>query len=389
MVPVRYNIRSMLVRRATTVATAAGIGLVVFILAAALMLSAGLEKTLGASGRDDVAIVLRKGAGNELGSGVQDPQVGLIEAASGVAKGPDGQPVAVGEVVVVAMASKVGTDGLSNVMIRGVPDDGQAFRGNIKIVEGRAPKPGSDEAMVGARIAGRFVNVGLGEKYEIKKDRNIDIVGVFEDGGSSYESEIWTDVDTVRTSFGRTGAVSSVRVKLESPGSFDAFKASVESDKRLGLEAFRESEYYDKQSEGTSIFISILGSVITVFFSIGAMIGAMNTMYAAVANRQREIGVLRALGFSRLSILVSFVLESTTLALFGGLVGVLGALALGSVQISMINFASFSEIVFTFEPTPGILITAFVFAAAMGLFGGFLPAVRAARVSAVSAMRGV
>jgi putative ABC transport system permease protein len=388
MVPVRYNFRSMLVRRATTIATAGGIGLVVFILSAALMLSAGLEQTLGASGREDVAIVLRKGAGNELGSGVQDNQIGLIQSAAGVAKDADGQPIAVGESVVVAMANKIGTDGLSNVMIRGVPAGGQAFRGNISIVEGRSPKPGSDEAMVGARIAGRFEGVDLGKKYEIKKNRYLDIVGVFEDGGSSYESEIWTDVDTVRTSFGRTGAVSSVRVKLDSPAQFDAFKGAIESDRRIGLEAFREAEYYEKQSEGTSIFISILGSVITVFFSIGAMIGAMNTMYAAVSNRQREIGILRALGFSRLSILLSFVLESTVLSLFGGLIGVAGALALGSVEISMINFASWSEVVFSFEPTPKILVVAFIFAASMGFLGGFLPAVRAARVSAVSAMRG-
>lgn len=388
MVPIRYNVRSLWVRKATTAATAVGIALVVFVLAAALMLSSGLEKTLGSSGHDDVAIVLRKGSNDELSSGLEESQVGLIKAAPGVAKDADGLPIGVGEVIVVTANEKIGANGFSNVMIRGTPADGPSFRPTFSIVRGRKASPGTDEAVVGTRIAGRFKGIDLGEKLELKKNRAVEIVGVFEDGGSSYESEVWADVDTVRSSFGRGASVSSVRVSLESPGRFDAFKAAVESDKRLGLLALRESSYYEKLSGNTSLFITILGSVITVFFAIGAMIGAMNTMYAAVANRQREVGVLRALGFSRTSILTAFVLESTLLALVGGLIGVVGALALGSVSFSMINFATFSEIVFKFEATPKILGIALGFAAAMGLLGGFLPALRAARVSPVVAMRG-
>ncbi|HTJ84399.1 MAG TPA: FtsX-like permease family protein [Polyangiaceae bacterium] len=387
MVPIKYNVRSLFVRKATTIATAVGVGFAVWVFAASLMLSAGVKKTLGSSGSPDVAVVLRKGSDNELASGVEDTQISVIRAAPGVAKGPDGEGLTVGEVIVVSAMEKIGASGISNMQIRGVPADGMKFRPHAKIVQGRPAKPGTDEAVVGARIAGRFKGVGLGEKFDIKKNRPVTIVGVFEDEGSSYESEVWADVDTVRTSFGRTG-VSSVRARLESPSKFDAFKASVESDKRLGMLVMRENEYYEKQSEGTSIFVGALGVLISVFCALGAMIGAMNTMYAAIANRKREIGILRALGFSRSSILVSFVLESTFLSVVGGAIGVAGALAMGSVKFSMMNFASWSEIVFGFEPTPTIIGAAIVFAGAMGFIGGFLPAVRAAGTSPVTAMRG-
>jgi len=387
MVPIKYNVRSLFVRKATTIATAVGVGFAVWVFATSLMLSAGVKKTLGSSGSPDVAVVLRKGSDAELASGVEDTQISLIRATPGVLKGPDGNGVTVGEVVVVSAMEKLGASGISNVQIRGIPADGMKFRPGAHIVQGRAAKPGTDEAVVGARIAGRFKNVGLDEKFDIKKNRPVTIVGVFEDDGSSYESEIWADVDTVRTSFGRTG-VSSVRARLESPSKFDAFKTAIESDKRLGLLVMREDAYYEKQSEGTSIFVGALGVLISVFCAAGAMIGAMNTMYAAIANRKREIGILRALGFSRTSILISFVLESTFLSFVGGALGVAGALAMGSVKFSMLNFASWSEMVFGFEPTPSIIIGSLVFAAVMGFVGGFLPAVRAARTSPVTAMRG-
>ena len=387
MIPIRYNVRSLFVRRATTLATALGVGLVVFVLGASLMLSAGVKKTMGTSGSPDVAIVLRKGSDNELGSGIDDPQVMLIKGAAGVARDPNGKELGVGESVVVTASEKVGADGVSNLQVRGIPEGGMAFRRKAKIVAGREAKTGTDEAIIGARIRGRFKGFDLGESFSIKKNRLVKIVGVFEDDGSSYESEVWADLDTVRTSFGRPG-VSSVRVRLESPSKFDGFKSAIESDKRLGLQTMRESEYFEKQSEGTSIFIGALGTLVSVFFSLGAMIGAMNTMYAAVANRMREIGILRAIGFSRSAILFSFLLESVFLAMIGGGLGLLACLAMGTVRFSMLNFASWSEMVFSFEPTPRVLGIAFSFAVGMGLFGGFLPALRAARTNPITAMRG-
>ena len=228
----------------------------------------------------------------------------------------------------------------------------------------------------------------LGQSFDLKKNRPVQVVGIFDDGGSAHESEVWVDREVLRSSFGREGSVSSVRVRLEAPSGFEAFRANVEQDKRLGLMAQRETAYYEKQSEGTSLFISVLGSLVAFFFSLGAMIGAMNTMYASIANRQREIGTMRALGFSRTSILFSFLIEAVLLSVAGGALGAVLSLAMGSVRFSMINFASFSEVVFRFEPTPRILGVSLVVSMGMGVLGGFLPAIRAARTSPLAAMRG-
>jgi len=388
MIPIRYNVRSLAVRKATTVATALGIALVVFVLASALMLANGIKKTLTVSGQSDVAIVLRKGSDNELGSVIEVGAINTIMGTPGVKRDEKGSPIGVGEVIVVGAMEKIGAKGVTNVQIRGVPSNAMQFRKEINIVDGRAPAPGKDEVMIGQRIRGRFKNIDLGSTFELRKNRPVTIVGVFAAGGSSYESEVWVDVDTLRAAYARPGIVSSVRVRLESPDKFDGFRASMESDKQFGFLAMRDSEYFDKQSEGTSIFVGALGGVISFFFSIGAMIGAMITMYAAVANRQREIGTLRALGFSRRSILFSFLMESIILALFGGAVGALAAMGMQFVKFSMMNFQSWSEVVFTFEPTPAIIFRSMFFALMMGLIGGFFPAVRAARVSPVVAMRG-
>jgi putative ABC transport system permease protein len=387
MIPLRYTYRSLLVRKTTTFATAFGIALVVFVLAASLMMSAGVKKTLGASGREDVAIVLRKGSDAELGSGIEDPQVSLIRAMPGVKK-EDNVPIAVGEVVVVIALEKLGAEGVANVQIRGIGDVSKKLRSKATIVEGRAATPGSDEVVIGKGINGRFRGVKLGDSFELKRNRSVTVVGVFEDQGSSHESEIWIDVDTLRSTFGREGAVSSVRVLLEQPSSYDAFQLAVEQDKRLGLQAMRETKYFENQSQGTSLFIGVLGTVVAVCFSLGAIIGAVITMYASVANRQREIGTLRALGFSRFAILICFLTESVLLALLGGVLGATASLLMGSVEFSMINLSSWSEMTFKLDPVPQILGISVAAAGFMGVLGGFLPAIRASGVSPLAAMRG-
>jgi putative ABC transport system permease protein len=386
MIPAKYNLRSLAVRKTTTVATALGIALVVWELASALMLSAGIRKTMASTGNEDVAIVLRKGSDAELGSVIDDASVGPILAQPGV-KQDAGRPVGVGETVVVLALEKVGAKGVSNVTARGIVDGSLMVRPSLKIVHGRPARPGSDEVVIGAGIAGRFRNVELERSFDLKKNRPVKVVGVFTDGGSSYESEVWVDRETLRSAFHREGALSSVRVRLESPGGLDAYRTAVERDKRLGLAVLRETDYFEKQSEGLSLLLSIMGSLIAAFFSVGAMIGAMITMYAAVAHRQREIGTLRALGFSRPSILFSFLLESSLLSLIGGAVGTAAALGMGFISVSMPNLSTWSEVVFSFDPTPRILVVALLFASGMGLFGGFFPAVRAARVSPVESMR--
>jgi putative ABC transport system permease protein len=386
MVPIKYNVRNLVVRKTTTVAAAAGLALVAFVFATAMMLGNGVKKAFGRSAGGDVAIVLRKGSDSEMSSGLEDAQQNLIIAQAkqiGAAR----EPAGVGEIVVVVLADRVDGQGFTNITVRGVSEDSMKFRPTMKLVDGRLPAPGTDEVLLGAGLRGRYKGMDLGQTFDLKKNRTVKIVGVFADQGSSFESEVWSDVHTIKQAFGREGYVSSVRVRLDSPSKFDAFKALIEQNRQLGLLAMREPDYYEKQSEMTATFLTILGGMIAVFFSLGAMIGAMITMHAQVANRQREIGTLRALGFSRFSILTSFVLESLVLSLAGGAIGAAVSLVMQFVRITTLNQTTWSEIVFTFEPTPQIIMKALVLAAIMGIIGGFWPAVRAAFVSPVEAMR--
>ncbi len=387
-IPLSYNVRSLFVRKTTTIATAFGIALVVFVLASSLMLSNGIKRTLVSTGAPDRAIVLRKGAGNELASNIETRTVGVILSTTGVKL--EGQtPLGGPEVVVVLSMEKLGTDGkISNVQVRGVTPMSYKLRGELNIIEGRAAAPGTDEVVIGKALRGRFAGLDLNQSFELKKNRPVKVVGVFDGHGSGFDSEVWADLDTLRATFGRNGVASSVIVQLDSQAAYDGFKAAVEHDKQLGLEPFRESEYYEKQSEGTSIFVTALGIVVTFFFSLGAMIGATITMYAAVAQRRREIGTLQALGFSRFAVLTSFVFESTVLAFIGGAFGAIASLAMGTVKFSMMNFATWQEVTFSFDPSIGIIIGATIAGSVMGVIGGFFPALTAARTPPIAAMRG-
>lgn len=386
MVPIRYNVRSLFVRKVTTFATAIGIALVVFVLAAALMLGEGVNRALGQSGRADTAIVLRKGADAELSSSLTGETLNMLRGSSAVATGAPGGGV-VGEVVLVITADVADGSGISNVLVRGMPADGMKFRPEAKIVSGRAPAPGTNEVIVGKAIRGRFKNIEMGKSFDLRRNRPLVVVGEFEASGTSYESEVWGDLDTIRTSVGRESAVSSARVRLTSASAFDGYRSAIEADKRLNLKVQREDEYYKNASEQTSAFLTGLGLVIAILFSIAAMIGALITMNAAVAHRTREIGTLRALGFSKLAILFSFVLEAVFLSLIGGAIGVVLVQLLALVSFPTMNFATFSEIIITFRATPGIVIGSMIFAMIMGLLGGIIPAIRAALVSPVEAMR--
>jgi putative ABC transport system permease protein len=388
MVPISYNLRNIAVRRTTTVATAGGVALVVFVFASVLMLGEGIRKTLVSAGSPDVAIVMRAGADAELGSSVLPAGASLATSQKEVARRPGGAPDATADLVVVVALDKIGTDGgVSNVLLRGVTQDAYAFHKDVQIVEGRAPAPGADEAIVGKAIRGRFVGLELGQSIELRKGRSVRVVGVFEAGGSSYESEVWGDLDTFRNAFGRGSLASSVRVRLTSPGAFESYRLAIEADRQQELKAQRETDFLEKQGQSSALLLQALGLVIAIFFSVGAMIGAMITMYAAVANRGREIATLRALGFSKFSILLSFLFESVVLALLGGAVGTVAALGMGFVRFSMINFSNWSEIVIRFSPTPGIIVRAIVFAGVLGVLGGMLPAVRAARLKLLDALR--
>jgi putative ABC transport system permease protein len=389
MVPISYNLRNLAVRRTTTIATAGGVALVVFVFAVVQMLGEGIRRTLLIGGGRDVAIVMRTGSDGELGSTVQPAGVAMAGAQKEVARRPGGAPDVTADLVVVIALDKIGTQGgVSNVLLRGVTENAYAFHKDIKIIAGRMPRPGGDEVMAGRAIRGRFAGVELGGTIELRKGRNATVVGIFSAGGSAYESEVWGDLNTFQSAFGRGTLVSSVRARLTSPEAFEAYKAALEADRVQELKVQRETEYYEKQGQASALLLQALGLVIAVFFSVGAMIGAMITMYAAVANRSREIATLRALGFSKANILLSFLAEAVMLALLGGAVGAVGALAMGFVQFSLLNFSNWSEIVIRFQPTPGIVIQSVVFAAIIGVLGGLLPAVRAARLRLLDALRG-
>jgi putative ABC transport system permease protein len=325
-----------------------------------------------------------------MSSSIDGPTVNLVLAAPGVKKDETGAPLGTGEIVVVIAQEKLGAEPgqVSNILVRGVSENVLKVRPEVHLVAGRAPKPGTGECLVGKGIAGNFRGMALGQNFELKKNRPVEVVGVFEAGGSSFESEVWVNIETARTAFGREGMVSSVTVRLDSAAKLDAFKANVSTDKQLQLEVKRETTYYEEQSQGTALFISGMGWVVSVFCAFGAMLGAMNTMFAAVAQRKREVGTLRALGFSKFAILFSFVVESTFLALAGGLVGVGASLLLSFARVSMMNFSTWQEVSFSFAATPSLLIGSLVAGAAMGILGGFLPALKAARTSPIEAMRG-
>jgi len=384
-IPYSYSLRNLWTRRLTTVLTASGMGLVVFVFAATLMLAEGLQQTLVQTGSADNVVIIRKAANSEVQSGVEREQAALIESQPEVAIGADGNPLLAKELVVLINLKKRATNKPANVVIRGIAAASLELRPAVRLKLGRLPRPGSAEVIAGESIARRFQDCGLGETLRFGM-RDWRIVGVFDAGNTGFSSEIWGDSDQMMQAF-RRQAYSSVLFRMKDPGRFDGYKARIESDPRLTVEAKRETRYYLDQSEAMARFLRILGMVLTVVFSIGAVIGATITMYAAVANRVGEIGTLRALGFQRGSILAAFLLEALFLGLCGGLLGVGAASFLQLITISTMNWASFSELAFSFSLSLSILVKALVFSLVMGFVGGMLPAVRAARLSIVSALR--
>jgi len=384
-IPYSYSFRNLWTRRLTTLLTASGMGLVVFVFAATLMLAEGLQKTLVETGSPDNVIVIRKGSNAEVQSGVEREQAALLEGQPEVAIGPDGEPLLAKELVVLINLKKRGGNKQGNVVIRGVGAASLALRPAVRLKEGRLPRPGSAEVIAGESIARRFTGCRLGETLRFAM-RDWRVVGVFDAGATGFSSEIWGDVDQMMQSF-RRQAYSSVTFRLRDTHDFDAYRARVEGDPRLTVEAKRETRYYLDQSEAMARFLRILGLVLTIVFSIGAVIGATITMYAAVANRVTEIGTLRALGFQRRSILAAFIMEALLLGLCGGVLGVAAASFMQLITISTMNWGSFSELAFSFALTFGILWKSLLFSLVMGFVGGVLPAFRASRMNIVEALR--
>jgi putative ABC transport system permease protein len=381
----RYNLRSMVVRKTTAFMTAMGIAMVVAVFVMTLAIAQGFRSTLVASGSPQNAIVLRQGATAENLSAVLKSEVPLIESLPQVARGAGGRPIASPELVVIISRPRLSDGQPANVPLRGVGPQAFEVRDNIRFVQGRRFTPGTREINVGRLAVGRFGGLGLGSTVSFASS-DWTVVGVFTADDASFESEVWGDVDLMIPAFQRR-EFQSVTVRLTDPSAFESFAAALDLDPRLTLNAQRERDYYAAQSEAMTTIIRVFGTFVTLILSVGAVFGAMNTMYAAVSYRTREVGTLRALGFQRTTILVAFLVESVALALVGGVVGCVLALPVHGLSTGTTNMASFSEVAFRFRITPGLLLGGLVFAAVMGAVGGLLPALRAARVPVSRALR--
>ena len=380
-----YSLRNLWARRMTTLLTAGGMALVVFVFAAVLMLDAGLKKVIVSTGSDDNVVVLRRGSETEVQSGVERHAAATVESMPQVAQGAGGAPLVSKEMVVLISMNSKSENAPSNVTVRGVGALAATLRPQVKLMAGRMFNPGSHEVVIGRSIAKKFKGASLGDRIRFG-GLDWPVVGVFEADGSGFESEIWGDVEQLMPTF-RRPVYSSVLVRLKQVDTFPVLKTTLETDPRFTLQAKRERQYYADQSEAMSNFINILGITLTVIFSIGAIIGAMITMYAAVASRTGEIGTLRALGFRRATILGAFLAESLFLSLIGGGAGLLLASFMQLATVSTMNFQSFAELAFSFDLTLPIVIKVLLFSLLMGFLGGFLPAFRAAKLNIVSALR--
>ncbi len=385
-IPFKYVIRNFKSRRLTTAITIAGIAMVVFVFSAVLMMAYGIQKTLVATGSPDNVIIARKSANGEISSIVLRDDFNTVLSLPHIAKSKDGKPLASGETVVIINLNKK-SGGLSNITVRGVAQEAFILRPQVHIIEGRNFQPGAREVIVGSSVAKNFFGGAVGNTVVFGGD-SWTIVGRFEAGKSGFDSEMWGDGDQLRSAFKRQGGYSTVTFKLDQPDAFNAFSAAFNNEPRLQqFEPKTEQKFFAEQSEAMALFIRILGIFITVVFSFGATIGAMITMYAAVANRTVEVGTMRALGFRRRSILIAFLTESLAIALIGGMIGLFLASFLQFFSLSTLNYGSFAELEFSFALSPAIIGLSLSFSLFMGFAGGFLPAARAARLKIVDALR--
>jgi ABC-type lipoprotein release transport system permease subunit len=386
-IPFVYNVRSVTQRPVSTLLTALGIGLVVAVFVAMLALANGFVAALATTGSNDNVLLLRRGADSELSSGIPREAISIIASSPHIATASDGRPLMSPETYIVINIPRLGGNEfeVANVVARGVSDKAFEVRRNIRIVEGRRFASGQSEICVGAKLKGRFNNVNVGDVLRFS-NRDWKVVCRFTADGSSFESEIWGENEQFQNVF-RANSFQDVAFRLKDPAGFEDAKRAFLADQRLQVDAHRESEFYASQSELLGRVLRILAIMITSIMAVGAVFGAVNTMYAAVSSRTPEIAVLLTLGFHPRSVLASFLAESAVIALVGGVIGCLLALPINGVVTSTTNWSSFSEIAFAFRVTPMLLVAGLVFAVVMGLVGGFFPARRASRLPVIQALR--
>ena len=383
-----FNLKSIPARLGAAVTGAVGIAGVVAVLTGVLAIASGFRAAMTVSGSPDAAIVLRAGADSELTSGLSREEVRLISDAEGVQRTAEG-PLASAELFVIIDLPKRSSNTSANVPLRGVGAAAFTVRGDIEVVQGRRFEPGKNEVMVGAGAARAFTGLEVGRKMKIGQN-SWEIVGVFTAGGGIAESELWTDAAVLQPAYNRPDGFQSAYVRLTSAEAFTAFKDALTSNPQLKVKVARLSDHYAQQSEATYTFITKIGIFIAVMMALGALFGALNTMYSAVSARTREIATLRALGFGAAPVVISVLAESLVLALVGGLVGAgLAWLAFDGYQAETMNFQTFSQVTFAFAVTPALLLTAVITAAVLGLIGGLFPAIRAARLPIASALRAI
>lgn len=384
-IPVSYNLRSLRQRPVSTLTTALGMALVVAVFVAMNALATGFSAALVGTGSPENVLVLRKGAQQEMNSGIPRQGASIVAGYPFVATGDDGQPMVSPETFVVVPLERANQGGMANVVVRGVSPRAFLVRRGIRMVEGRQFQPGTREVVVGTAYAARFPNSGVGNTVRFA-ETDWTIVGHFSADGSSFESEIWGENEQFMPVF-RGQVFQSITFRMRDASAFDGIKQTIESDPQLTLDAFREREFYANQSTMLAQILTFIAIFVAGIMGIGAVFGAINTMYAAVASRSPEIGVLLTLGFRPRSVMGSFLLEAVLIAAIGGALGCLLALPINGLVTSTTNWASFSEVAFAFRVTPPLLLNGMIFAVVMGVIGGFLPARQAAKQTVAEALR--
>jgi len=380
------NLRSIPQRLGASLVAVIGVAAVVGVFAGVLSMASGFRKTMLAAGATDTVVILRAGSTGELASAVSTEQIRIISTAPGVRRN-GGTPEVSGELYVVVDVDKKSTNEAANVPLRGVQSGAFDIRANMSIVEGRRFETGKNELVVGRSAQRQFVGLNVGDKIPFGATEWT-VVGVFEDDGSASESELWADVRVVQAAYRRGNTFQTVRAKLESPDAIEGLRAALDADPRIDVDVVNEREFYSQQSKVMTDLINFVGYPLTILMSIGAVFGALNTMYSSISARSKEIATLRAIGFRPLSILVSVIIESGTLAIIGGIIG--GGLAwlfLNGFTVSTLNAASFSQVVFDFAVSPDLIVQGLVAAVFIGLVGGLFPAIRAVRVPVAAALR--
>jgi putative ABC transport system permease protein len=380
------NLRNLPRRFASSAVAVVGVGAVVLVFAAVLSMAAGLERTMLSAGSDDTAVIMRSGATSELNSGLSNEQTLIIGNAPGVLKDGD-NAIMSAELYVITDVKKLSNQTDANVPFRGVQAGAFEVRDNIRISDGRMFEPGKNEIVVGRAAQREFMGLGVGDTIRFGQTEWA-IVGTFDAGGSVSESELWTDVRVLQSAYRRGNSFQSVRVRLESPDSIETLRQALDEDPRIDSDVMSEREYYSSQSQGLVQFIKLIGYPLTILMAIGAVFGALNSMYSSVSVRGKEIATLRALGFGPTAVLLSTIVESVLLALVGGLLGgLLAYLAFNGFTASTLNGQSFSQVVFDFAVTPELLVQGMKAALIIGIVGGFFPAIRAARLPVAQALR--